>query len=58
VQNIEMAEHERIRKKSELKVKKRDHTGYDEDEFVAGNEGTNESCWRKMTMNWKEELEP
>jgi U4/U6.U5 tri-snRNP-associated protein 1 len=34
-----MAEEERRQKNQELKVKKRGYTGYDDDEFVAGNEG-------------------
>lgn len=34
-----MAEDERTKKNNELKIKKRDYTGYDDEEFVAGNEG-------------------
>jgi U4/U6.U5 tri-snRNP-associated protein 1 len=48
-----MAEHEKIRKKNELKVKKRDYTGYDDDEFIDGNEGTK----RKLLAKYDEELE-
>ncbi|KAF8588251.1 SART-1 protein [Ramaria rubella] len=39
LQNVEMAEDERTKKNNELKIKKRDYTGYDDEEFVAGNEG-------------------
>ncbi|KAF8501230.1 SART-1 protein [Hysterangium stoloniferum] len=39
LQNVELAEDERTKKNNELKIKKRDYTGYDDDEFVAGNEG-------------------
>jgi U4/U6.U5 tri-snRNP-associated protein 1 len=34
-----LAEDERTKKNNELKIKKRDYTGYDDEEFVAGNEG-------------------
>ena len=39
LQNVEMAEHERTKERNELKVKKRDYTGYDDEEFVDGREG-------------------
>ncbi|KAF7797098.1 hypothetical protein EIP86_008290 [Pleurotus ostreatoroseus] len=39
LQNVEMAEVELAKKNQELKIKKRDYTGYDDDEFVAGREG-------------------
>ena len=39
LQNVEMAEEERTKKMNEMKIKKRDYTGYDDDEFTAGNEG-------------------
>ncbi|KAF8507921.1 SART-1 family-domain-containing protein [Gautieria morchelliformis] len=39
LQNVELAEDERTKKNNELKIKKRDYTGYDDEEFVAGNEG-------------------
>jgi U4/U6.U5 tri-snRNP-associated protein 1 len=34
-----MAEEELRQKNQDLKAKKRDYTGYDDDEFAAGNEG-------------------
>ncbi|GJJ08173.1 hypothetical protein Clacol_002381 [Clathrus columnatus] len=39
LQNVELAEHERTKKNLELKTKKRDYTGYDDEEFKPGNEG-------------------
>ena len=39
LQNIEMAEDERTKKRNELKIKRRDYTGYDDDEFVDGKQG-------------------
>ncbi|KAF8071950.1 SART-1 family-domain-containing protein [Lyophyllum atratum] len=39
LQNVEMAEEERTRKNLDLKIKKRDYTGYDDEEFVEGNQG-------------------
>lgn len=39
LQNVEMAEEERRKKNQDLKIKKRDYTGYDDDEFAPGNEG-------------------
>ncbi|KAH9994826.1 SART-1 family-domain-containing protein [Russula vinacea] len=39
LQNVEMAEAERTKQRNELKIKKRDYTGYDDDEFVEGREG-------------------
>lgn len=39
LQNVELAEHERTKTNLELKTKKRDYTGYDDEEFKAGNEG-------------------
>lgn len=39
LQNVEMAEHERTKERNELKVKNRDYTGYDDEEFVDGREG-------------------
>ncbi|KAK7691056.1 hypothetical protein QCA50_006159 [Cerrena zonata] len=39
LQNVEMAEHERNEKNKELKIKKRDYTGYDDDEFTPGQAG-------------------
>jgi U4/U6.U5 tri-snRNP-associated protein 1 len=34
-----MAEEERRKKNAELRIKKPDYKGYDDDEFVNGNEG-------------------
>jgi U4/U6.U5 tri-snRNP-associated protein 1 len=34
-----MAEAERTQRRNELKIKRRDYTGYDDDEFVEGREG-------------------
>lgn len=39
MQNVEMAEEEKTKERNEMKIKKRDYTGYDDDEFVAGREG-------------------
>ncbi|KAG5642574.1 hypothetical protein DXG03_002525 [Asterophora parasitica] len=39
LQNVEMAEDERTKKNNELKIKKRDYTGYDDEEFAEGNQG-------------------
>lgn len=39
LQNIEMAEAEKDKKNQELKIKKRDYTGYDDEEFAEGNQG-------------------
>ncbi|KIK63086.1 hypothetical protein GYMLUDRAFT_163684 [Collybiopsis luxurians FD-317 M1] len=53
LQNIEMAEEERRKKNQELKIKKRDYTGYDDDEFVEGNVGMK----RSVLAKYDEELE-
>ncbi|KAG5638775.1 hypothetical protein H0H81_010196 [Sphagnurus paluster] len=47
LQNVEMAEDERTKKNNELKIKKRDYTGYDDDEFVEGNQGLKRSVLAK-----------
>ncbi|KAG6885672.1 hypothetical protein C0993_011436 [Termitomyces sp. T159_Od127] len=47
LQNIEMAEAERTKKNNELKIKRRDYTGYDDDEFVEGNQGVKRSVLAK-----------
>ncbi|KAG6908342.1 hypothetical protein DXG01_005253 [Tephrocybe rancida] len=47
LQNVEMAEDERTKKNNELKIKKRDYTGYDDDEFVEGNQGIKRSVLAK-----------
>ena len=53
LQNVEMAEHERTKKRNELKIKKRDYTGYDDDEFTAGQIGMR----RQVLSKYDEELE-
>ncbi|KAF8830684.1 hypothetical protein HHX47_DHR2001076 [Lentinula edodes] len=53
LQNIEMAEDERQRKNQELKTKKHDYTGYDDDEFVEGNVGMK----RAVLAKYDEEIE-
>lgn len=47
LQNVELAEDERTRKNNELKLKKREYTGYDDEEFVPGNEGMKRSVLAK-----------
>ncbi|KAF7336637.1 hypothetical protein MVEN_02098200 [Mycena venus] len=47
LQNVEMAEAERTKKNNELKIKKRDYTGYDDEEFVPGHEGMKRSVLSK-----------
>ncbi|KAI0707364.1 SART-1 protein [Earliella scabrosa] len=39
LQNIELAEREREKKNQELKIKRRDYTGYDDEEFTPGAAG-------------------
>lgn len=39
LQNVEMVEAERTKERNELKIKRQDYTGYDDDEFVEGREG-------------------
>lgn len=34
-----MAEEEKTKERNETKIKRRDYTGYDDEEFVAGREG-------------------
>ena len=53
LQNVEMAEHERTKKRNELKIKKRDYTGYDDDEFTTGQIGMR----RQVLSKYDEELE-
>ncbi|KAJ3714263.1 SART-1 family-domain-containing protein [Lentinula raphanica] len=53
LQNIEMAEEERIRKNLELKTKKHDYRGYDDDEFVDGNVGMK----RAVLAKYDEDIE-
>ncbi|EMD31320.1 hypothetical protein CERSUDRAFT_119882 [Gelatoporia subvermispora B] len=47
LQNVEIAETERLKKNQEMKIKKRDYTGYDDDEFAPGNEGMKRSLLSK-----------
>ena len=47
LENVELAEHERTKKNNEMKIKRRDYTGYDDDEFVAGHEGMKRSLLSK-----------
>lgn len=47
LENVELAEDERTKKNKEMKIKRRDYTGYDDDEFVAGNEGMKRSLLAK-----------
>ncbi|KAG2347778.1 SART-1-domain-containing protein [Suillus weaverae] len=47
LQNVEMAEEERTRKNNELKIKRRDYTGYDDDEFGDGKAGMKKSILAK-----------
>ena len=47
LQNVEMAEHERTKKRLETKIKKRNYTGFDDDEFIPGLEGQKRSILSK-----------
>ncbi|KAF5359829.1 hypothetical protein D9756_003403 [Leucocoprinus leucothites] len=53
LQNIEMAEEEHRQKNQELKIKRRDYTGYDDEEFQEGNQGMK----RSILAKYDEELE-
>lgn len=68
LQNVELAEAERTKKNNELKIKKRDYTGYDDEEFTPGHagmkrsllskydeflEGSKETVWRILFDAWK-----
>ena len=53
LQNVEMAEAERTKKNNEMKIKKRDYTGYDDEEFTAGNEGMK----RAVLAKYDEDIE-
>jgi U4/U6.U5 tri-snRNP-associated protein 1 len=48
-----MAEDERTRKNNELKTKKHDYTGYDDDEFAEGKAGMK----RSILAKYDEDLE-
>ncbi|KAF8656215.1 hypothetical protein AX16_002651 [Volvariella volvacea WC 439] len=47
LQNIEMAEAERTKKNLELKTKRKDYKGYDDDEFAEGQQGLKRSILAK-----------
>ncbi|RDB26410.1 U4/U6.U5 tri-snRNP-associated protein 1 [Hypsizygus marmoreus] len=47
LQNIEMAEDERTKKNRDLKIKRHDYTGYDDEEFMEGKEGLKRSVLAK-----------
>ncbi|EKM78760.1 hypothetical protein AGABI1DRAFT_75236 [Agaricus bisporus var. burnettii JB137-S8] len=47
LQNVEMAEEERRQKNQDLKIKRRDYTGYDDDEFKEGSLGLKKSILAK-----------
>ncbi|KDQ59232.1 hypothetical protein JAAARDRAFT_192758 [Jaapia argillacea MUCL 33604] len=47
LQNVEMAEEDRRKKNQELKIKRPDYTGYDDDEFAPGSEGLRKSVLAK-----------
>lgn len=47
LQNVEMAEDERTKKSNEMKIKRRDYTGYDDDEFTDGTQGMKRSLLAK-----------
>lgn len=53
LQNVEMVEAERARKNNELKIKKRDYTGYDDEEFTEGNQGMK----RAVLAKYDEDIE-
>ncbi|KAN0120677.1 SART-1 family domain containing protein [Russula decolorans] len=53
LQNVEMAEAENTKERNELKIKRRDYTGYDDDEFVEGREGMK----RRILSKYDEFLE-
>jgi U4/U6.U5 tri-snRNP-associated protein 1 len=48
-----MAEAERTKERNELKIKRRDYTGYDDEEFVEGREGMK----RRVLSKYDEFLE-
>ncbi|EPQ54376.1 hypothetical protein GLOTRDRAFT_106644 [Gloeophyllum trabeum ATCC 11539] len=47
LQNVEMAEEDRRKKNQEMKIKRRDYTGYDDDEFEPGNAGAKRAILAK-----------
>lgn len=54
LQNVEMAEEERRKKNQDLRIKKRDYTGYDDDEFAEGAQGLMK---RSVLAKYDEEIE-
>ncbi|KAH6913094.1 SART-1 family-domain-containing protein [Coprinopsis sp. MPI-PUGE-AT-0042] len=54
LQNVEMAEEERRKKNQDLRIKKRDYTGYDDDEFTEGAQGLMK---RSILAKYDEEIE-
>lgn len=54
LQNVEMAEEERRKKNQELRIKKRDYTGYDDDEFAEGGQA---SMKRSILAKYDEEID-
>jgi U4/U6.U5 tri-snRNP-associated protein 1 len=53
LQNVEMAEEEKTKKRNEMKIKKRDYKGYDDDEFTADNGGMK----RAVLAKYDEDIE-
>ena len=49
-----MAEEENLKNRLELKVKKHDYTGYDDEEFLGGNQG---SLKRSVLAKYDEEID-
>lgn len=47
LQNVELAENEKTKKNNEMKIKRRDYTGYDDDEFTPGQAGMKRSLLSK-----------
>ncbi|KAH9917845.1 SART-1 protein [Fomitopsis serialis] len=47
LENVALAEDERTKKNNELKIKRRDYTGYDDEEFVPGHAGMKRSVLSK-----------
>ncbi len=54
LQNVEMAEEERRKQRQETKIKKRDYTGYDDEEFTEGNQGLMK---RSVLAKYDEDIE-
>ena len=45
--NVEIEERTKDKKRNELKTKRRDYTGYDDDEFAEGNAGSKRAVLAK-----------